>query len=349
MSTMFALFAMSAFAGSVVAFGRDALSGPRLLIAQETINTGGRHPASKCFSLHATDKNGDFAALSTRAKFCKDTAKLIGASLSLSIAVASKPLTDQANAMATDPKTGIALPEVGEIESAVPTDWSTVDNPATSSNGFGRLDSTPDSIFYSDPRFVEHVDEQAVKSMTSYISKDAIPKATQNDGSVAVLDLCASWTSHIEIDQNQSTRISGLGMNAKELDKNPILNDWVVKDLNKNPTLPYEDSTFDIVLCQLSIDYLTQPLQVLKEVGRVLRPNGTVHIIFSNRLFLSKVRPKLLLCGILCYVCMSHTTCANCELHPHPTNCLHLCFFSIRKHHDPFPLGCCIVDWSRRH
>jgi SAM-dependent methyltransferase len=41
-------------------------------------------------------------------------------------------------------------------------------------------------------------------------------------------------------------------------------------------------------LCQLSIDYLTKPLQVCREVLRVLRPGGTVHILFSNRLFLSK-------------------------------------------------------------
>jgi SAM-dependent methyltransferase len=46
--------------------------------------------------------------------------------------------------------------------------------------------------------------------------------------------------------------------------------------------------TFDVVLCQLSIDYLTKPLQVLKEVGRILKVGGTVHILFSNRLFLSK-------------------------------------------------------------
>ncbi len=43
-----------------------------------------------------------------------------------------------------------------------------------------------------------------------------------------------------------------------------------------------------VVLCQLSIDYLIRPLEVLKDVGRVLKPGGKVHILFSNRLFLSK-------------------------------------------------------------
>jgi len=203
-----------------------------------------------------------------------------------------------------DPKTGIRLPDPGEIENSVPTDWSEEENPISSfssSDGgggvggggksesntqFARLDNTPDSIFYQDPRFVEHVDENAVKLMTEYISETAIRPGRD----AVVLDLCSSWTSHIDQRVSEKmTRIAGLGMNAKELERNPSLTDWIVQDLNETPQLSkYETDSFDVVLCQLSIDYLTKPLQVLKEVGRVLKPGGQVHIIFSNRLFLSK-------------------------------------------------------------
>lgn len=122
--------------------------------------------------------------------------------------------------------------------------------------------------------------------MAEYISNTAIQPGRDS----AVLDLCSSWTSHIEANvAGKMTRIAGLGMNAKELEKNTALTDWIVQDLNQNPVLSkYEDESFDVVLCQLSIDYLTKPLQVLKEVGRVLKVGGQVHIIFSNRLFLSK-------------------------------------------------------------
>jgi SAM-dependent methyltransferase len=116
--------------------------------------------------------------------------------------------------------------------------------------------------------------------MTDYVS------STVKD-SQAVLDLCSSWTSHISPDQ-PIPRVAGLGMNSKELQANPVLTDWAVQDLNDKPVLPYKDDEFDVVLCQLSIDYLTKPLEVCKEVSRVLKPGGTVHIIFSNRLFLSK-------------------------------------------------------------
>ena len=192
-----------------------------------------------------------------------------------------------ANAMQTDPKTGIALPSVGEIESSIPSDWGNVDNPLEDGDSqtlFSRLDASSDAIFYQDPRFVEHVDENAVNLMTDYISNTAIHP---ND---SVLDLCSSWTSHIDTRVvSQLKRVAGLGMNAKELEANKVLSDWIVQDLNANPSLSrYPDGSFDVVLCQLSIDYLTRPLEVLKEAGRVLSPGGTIHILFSNRLFLSK-------------------------------------------------------------
>lgn len=186
--------------------------------------------------------------------------------------------------MTTDPKTGIALPDVGEIEEAVPSNWDAIENPFTDKSSFSRLDTTSDSIFYQDPRFVEHVDEQAVRGMTNYVSSVAVTSST-----TTVLDLCSSWTSHLEKASSSAlTRVVGVGMNAKELQANKALTEWAVQDLNANPILPYQDNSFDVVLCQLSIDYLTQPLQVCKEIGRVLKPGGKVHILFSNRLFLSK-------------------------------------------------------------
>lgn len=58
--------------------------------------------------------------------------------------------------------------------------------------------------------------------------------------------------------------------------------------MNKKPQLPYEDGSFDAVVCALSIDYLIRPVTVLREMTRVLRPGGFVAVIFSNRLFITK-------------------------------------------------------------
>ncbi len=192
-----------------------------------------------------------------------------------------------ANAATRDPKTGILLPSVGEIESSIPQTWDEDDNPFSSlseSVSFSRLDASDDKIFYASPRYVEHVDVQAVESITSYVSDRLLHNGD------AVLDLCSSWTSHIAPGKLDLKRVAGLGMNAKELEANTALTEWAVQDLNenKNVKLPYESDSFDVVMCQLSIDYLIHPLEVMKEVARVLKPGGKVAVIISNRLFLTK-------------------------------------------------------------
>jgi hypothetical protein len=186
------------------------------------------------------------------------------------IALSSTSVPLPSNAATRDPKTGILLPSVGEIESSIPSTWDEDDNPfaSTSTSSFSRLDSTSDTIFYTEPRFVEHVDEQAVESMTSYISNVLIHPGD------SVLDLCSSWTSHIKDPSSLNLkRVSGLGMNAKELEANSALTDWTILDLNadKNARLPYENASFDVAMCQLSIDYLIHPLEVMKEASRVLK------------------------------------------------------------------------------
>jgi hypothetical protein len=185
----------------------------------------------------------------------------------------SPPL--RANAATRDPKTGILLPSQGEIESSIPAQWDEDDNPFTSSEGasFARLDSSPDTIFYAEPRFVEHVDTQAVESMTAYISDRLL-----QDGD-SVLDLCSSWTSHIKPSNSLKLKlVAGIGMNSKELEANPALTEWAVLDLNanRNVKLPYENASFDVVMCQLSIDYLIYPLEVMKEISRVLKVRNEV-------------------------------------------------------------------------
>mmetsp|Transcript_32495 Transcript_32495/g.66596 ORF Transcript_32495/g.66596 Transcript_32495/m.66596 type:complete len:361 (+) Transcript_32495:67-1149(+) len=247
------------------------------------------------FPLNAVKNQDDFNSpyinkdIKTRENFLERRRflnNITSASLFTSL-VSTTPL--KAKAATRDPKTGILLPSPGEIESSIPTSWDENDNPfdSFSKESFSRLDSSPDTFFYSDPRFVEHVDEQAVESMTKYISNRLLLPGD------SVLDLCSSWTSHISrsrLEELKLKRVAGLGMNAKELEANNALTEWAVKDLNedKNVKLPYDNESFDVVMCQLSVDYLIHPLEVMREASRVLKSGGKIAIIFSNRLFLSK-------------------------------------------------------------
>lgn len=77
-------------------------------------------------------------------------------------------------------------------------------------------------------------------------------------------------------------------MNARELEANPRLTEFVQADLNKQPKLPFNDARFDAVLCVVSIDYLVRPVEIVSEVYRVLRPGGRAFFSFSNRCFPTK-------------------------------------------------------------
>ena len=55
-----------------------------------------------------------------------------------------------------------------------------------------------------------------------------------------------------------------------------------------DPTLPFADDSFDIVTNVVSIDYLTQPVEICKEVARVLKPGGAAMFALSNRCFPTK-------------------------------------------------------------
>jgi len=58
--------------------------------------------------------------------------------------------------------------------------------------------------------------------------------------------------------------------------------------VNEVPRLPFGGGEFDGVGICVSVDYLTRPVEVLREVGRVLKVGAPVVITFSNRCFPTK-------------------------------------------------------------
>ncbi|KAJ1428015.1 hypothetical protein B484DRAFT_329774 [Ochromonadaceae sp. CCMP2298] len=145
---------------------------------------------------------------------------------------------------------------------------------------FLRQDESQDTNFYSQPRFVYHIDDQAVGALTKYY------KTVFTEGA-EVLDICSSWVSHFPTDVKLKRSV-GLGMNLAELAANKQLTETVLRDLNRDPALPFPDNSFDFVTCVVSADYLNKPLEVFKEVQRVLRPGGMAIMSQSNRCFPTK-------------------------------------------------------------
>jgi ubiquinone/menaquinone biosynthesis C-methylase UbiE len=69
---------------------------------------------------------------------------------------------------------------------------------------------------------------------------------------------------------------------------NPALNDIVVHNVNTNPRLPFEDESFDGAVMTVSVQYLTRPIELFTDVGRVLKPHAPFVVTFSNRMFPTK-------------------------------------------------------------
>jgi SAM-dependent methyltransferase len=145
---------------------------------------------------------------------------------------------------------------------------------------FRRYDETPDERFYRTPRLVTHIDERAIAAVTQLYREHFPPEGT-------ILDLMSSWVSHLPREITYG-RVVGLGMNEVELKENPRVDEYVVQDLNADPALPFGDGEFDGMGCCVSIDYLTRPVEVLREVGRVLKVGSPAIISFSNRCFPDK-------------------------------------------------------------
>jgi SAM-dependent methyltransferase len=148
---------------------------------------------------------------------------------------------------------------------------------------FAREDERTDTAFYGPPRLVTHIDDGAIAAVSDLYAELGV------DGSTGaprrVLDLMSSWVSHLRAAPSE---LVVLGMNAAELEANPMATERVVADLNADPRLPFADASFDAVLCCVSVDYLVRPVEVLREAARVLRPGAPVVLTFSNRCFPTK-------------------------------------------------------------
>lgn len=145
---------------------------------------------------------------------------------------------------------------------------------------YKRTDEKDDSLFYKTPRMVQHLDDTAIDQVKSLYSSLLSP-------GTRVLDLMSSWTSHLP-DSHDSCQVTGLGLNHEELKANRLLDKTLVHDLNRDPVLPFENNSFDAVICTASIEYLTRPLDVLSEIARVTSPGGVFITTFSDRWFPGK-------------------------------------------------------------
>ena len=143
-----------------------------------------------------------------------------------------------------------------------------------------KLDESNDEEFYSDPKFVYHLDSN-FRNYLSYIYNNEI------ENNSTVLDLMSSWDSYLPKGK-QYKKIIGHGLNKEELERNKTLNYFWTQNFNLNQEIPLDSKSIDYCLIVAAWQYLQYPEKLTKEIVRILSDEGKILVSFSNRAFWHK-------------------------------------------------------------
>ena len=143
-----------------------------------------------------------------------------------------------------------------------------------------KLDERNDEEFYSDPKFVYHLDSNFRKYLSVVYNNEIADCST-------VLDLMSSWDSYLP-EEKKYKKVIGHGLNKQELEKNKVLDFYWIQNFNLNQQIPLENESVDYCLMVAAWQYLQYPEKLTKEIARILSNEGKIIISFSNRAFWHK-------------------------------------------------------------
>ena len=143
-----------------------------------------------------------------------------------------------------------------------------------------KLDESNDEEFYSDPKFVYHLDAN-FRQYLSNVYKNEIEDFS------TILDLMSSWDSYLPIEKKYK-KVIGHGLNKEELERNKTLNSFWIQNFNLSQKIPLDNRSIDYCLMVAAWQYLQYPENITKEVTRILSDKGSIIVSFSNRAFWHK-------------------------------------------------------------
>jgi len=143
-----------------------------------------------------------------------------------------------------------------------------------------KLDESNDENFYSDPKFVYHLDSNFRQYLSGIYENEIAEYST-------VLDLMSSWDSYLPKGKKYK-KVIGHGLNKQELKKNKIFDEYWIQNFNSNQDLPLDKESIDYCLMVAAWQYLQYPEKLTQEIRRILSKQGKIIIAFSNRAFWHK-------------------------------------------------------------
>ena len=100
-----------------------------------------------------------------------------------------------------------------------------------------KLDESNDEEFYSDPKFVYHLDANFRQYLSNVYKKEISDCST-------VLDLMSSWDSYLP-QEKKYKKVIGHGLNKQELEKNKIFDTYWIQNFNLNQEIPLGNESVD--------------------------------------------------------------------------------------------------------
>jgi len=143
-----------------------------------------------------------------------------------------------------------------------------------------KLDESNDEEFYSDPKFVYHLDANFRQNLSDLYEREI-------DNNSIVLDLMSSWDSYLP-KRKKFKKVIGHGLNKQELEKNKIFDSYWIQNFNLNQEIPLQNESVDYCLMVAAWQYLQYPENLTREIARILSREGKIIIAFSNRAFWHK-------------------------------------------------------------
>ena len=143
-----------------------------------------------------------------------------------------------------------------------------------------KLDESNDEEFYSDPKFVYHLDTNFRQNLSDLYEREI-------DNYSTVLDLMSSWDSYLP-KVKKYKKIIGHGLNKQELERNKIFDSYWIQNFNLSQQIPLDKESVNYCLMVAAWQYLQYPENLTKEIARILSSQGKVIISFSNRAFWHK-------------------------------------------------------------
>ena len=143
-----------------------------------------------------------------------------------------------------------------------------------------KLDERNDEEFYSDPKFVYHLDANFRQNLSNLYEREIENYST-------VLDLMSSWDSYLPKGKKYK-KVIGHGLNKEELERNKIFNYFWTQNFNLSQEIPLESKSVDYCLIVAAWQYLQYPEKLTKEIERILCDGGKFLVSFSNRAFWHK-------------------------------------------------------------